>query len=171
MTRADDLIQYGLAEVGDPYVYGAEGPESFDCSGLMLWIFNKVGVRLPRTAAEQQQYVQPVAEPRPGDLVFWGAPAYHVALYVGGGQVLSAPRTGATVRVQDVWGEPTYGRVPGIGSTSPVAAAAAGVIQPIANTFDAVADRVGNTGRLLLFVGGGTVLVILGLWQITKGSE
>lgn len=169
-TTADSLIQYGMTQVGDPYVYGAEGPNAFDCSGLMLYIFEHFGVKLPRTAAQQQKYASPVSTPRPGDLVFWGAPAHHVALYLGGGKVLSAPHTGAKVRVQDVWGNPTYGRVKGVVS-NPTATAAAGAVLPVALGIDDALAKLTTSGRLLLFVAGGLGLVGLGLWVSLKGDS
>jgi hypothetical protein len=169
-TIADTLIKYGLTQVGDPYVYGAEGPNAFDCSGLMLYVFEHFGLKLPRTAAQQQKFAKPVTgDPRPGDLVFWGAPAHHVALYVGGGKVLSAPHAGADVRVQDVWGSPTYGRVPGI-VNNPTAAAAAGAVLPVALGIDDALKNMADTGRLVLFIAAGLALVGLGLWSITKGD-
>lgn len=105
------IIASGMKEVGKPYVFGNEGPNSFDCSGLMQFIFKKNGVKLPRTAAQQQRASTRVKTPRPGDLVFYGNPAHHVALYLGNGKMLAAPHSGANVRVQPVYGNPTYGRI------------------------------------------------------------
>jgi hypothetical protein len=170
-TLADSLIKYGMTQVGDPYVFGAEGPSAFDCSGLMLFVFEHFGLKLPRTAAQQQRFAKPVTgAPRPGDLVFWGAPAHHVALYVGGGKVLSAPHAGANVRVQDVWGSPTYGRVPGVLS-NPTVAAGAGAVLPVALGIDTALGNLAASGRVLMFVAGGLALVGLGLWSITKGDS
>lgn len=170
-TVADNLIKYGMTQVGDPYVFGAEGPNAFDCSGLMLFVFEHFGLKLPRTAAQQQRFAKPISgDPRPGDLVFWGAPAHHVALYLGGGKVLSAPHAGAKVRVQDVWGSPTYGRVPGV-VTSPTVAAATGAVMPVALGIDSALKNMAAAGRLLLFAGAGLALVGLGLWRITKGES
>lgn len=168
MTAAQTVINYGLAEVGEPYVYGAEGPDAFDCSGLMLYIFAKVGINLPRTAAQQQKAVTRVATPQAGDLVFYGNPAHHVALYVGGGKMLAAPHRGANVRVQDVYGSPTYGRVTGISST---ATAAIGVVQPIAASIDSQLSKLSGFGKIILFAAGGAVLVVAGAWRLTKGNQ
>jgi cell wall-associated NlpC family hydrolase len=109
--RVGSIISSGMKELGKPYVYGNEGPGSFDCSGLMQYIFKENGVRLPRTAAQQQRVAKRVSNPKPGDLVFYGYPAHHVALYLGHGKMLAAPHTGANVRVQPVYGNPTYGRI------------------------------------------------------------
>lgn len=172
MSTVDSVIAYGLAEIGKPYHYGDEGPNAFDCSGLMQFIFGRAGVRLPRSAAQQQQAATPVGTPRPGDLVFYGAPATHVALYLGGGRMLAAPHTGATVRIQSIYGNPTYGRVTGAGSgTGPIA-------QPIGLAGDAVSalvgpllDKLADQGRVLLFVTGGAGLVLAGLWLTVKGAH
>lgn len=109
--RTAKVIAWGKAELGKPYVFGANGPSKFDCSGLMQYIFGKSGVKLPRTAAQQQRYATPTNKPRAGDLVFYGKPAHHVALYLGNGKMLAAPHTGANVRIQSVYGNPTFGRV------------------------------------------------------------
>jgi len=123
---AGSVIAAGMSVVGTPYSWGggsAAGPSAgieqgagtvgFDCSGLTSWVFATVGVQLPRTAAGQEAVTRPTATPRPGDLVFFGAPgaAYHVAIYLGGGQILDAPHTGAVVRVEAVWDGARYGQV------------------------------------------------------------
>lgn len=169
-ATADAVIAAGLAEIGKPYVYGDEGPASFDCSGLMQWAFGRVGIHLPRTAAQQQKYATPVSSPRPGDLVFWGNPAHHVGMYVGDGKVLTAPKPGAKVHVTALYGDPTYGRVPGL-----IAGAAGAVVTPVLNAAggitSGIADAVGRVGLMILIAGGGVLLVGLGAWQLSKGGE
>lgn len=124
MSKADDALTYAMGELGKPYVYGAEGPNSFDCSGLTQFVFAHVGIKAPRTAAQQQAWAKPVTTPRPGDLVFYGAPAHHVGIFLGNGKMIDAPHTGAAVRVEAV-GNPTgYGRVPGLGAAAAVAVGA-----------------------------------------------
>ena len=93
------------AELGKPYVWGATGPDSFDCSGLMQWSWAQVGVKLPRVAADQQAWATPVpiSQVLPGDLVFFGAPASHVGMYLGNGMMLDAPHTGAFVEIVPIW--------------------------------------------------------------------
>lgn len=118
MTTTDNVIAWAQMELGRPYAFGDSGPTAFDCSGLIKFIFDKVGITLPHKASEQQALAIPVTTPSPGDLVFFGQPAYHVGLYIGGGKMISAPHTGATVHITDV-GSPTgYGRVPGLSSTA-----------------------------------------------------
>jgi len=94
MTIVDDIIALATAEIGSPYVYGDEGPDTFDCSGLVQYVYGLKGYKLPRTAAQQQKYVKPVTNPLPGDLVYWGDPAYHTAIYIGGGEDHLSAETG-----------------------------------------------------------------------------
>jgi len=109
--KVGSIIASGMKQLGKPYVFGDEGPNTFDCSGLMQFIFKKNGISLPRTAAQQQKVAKRVGKPVAGDLVFYGYPAHHVALYLGNGKMLAAPHAGANVRVQPVYGKPTYGRI------------------------------------------------------------
>jgi hypothetical protein len=97
-------IKAAEAKLGANYVYGAEGPSTFDCSGLMVWAWGKAGVQLPRTSQAQAKFGKPVSAKniKPGDLVtsnWGGGPASHVAMYIGGGKVIHAPRPGRTVTV------------------------------------------------------------------------
>ncbi|MFI7641945.1 C40 family peptidase [Nonomuraea sp. NPDC049400] len=88
-------------QVGDVYRYGATGPNAFDCSGLAQYAWRKAGVRLPRVASSQYRALRvKVAWPdiKPGDLLFFWRFG-HVGVYVGGGQIVHAPREGSRVRV------------------------------------------------------------------------
>ena len=97
---------------GIPYVYGGTTPAGFDCSGFTQYIFNKVGISLPRTAEQQRQFLTPVTNPQPGDLVFFGAPAYHNGIYAGNGMLWDSPKTGSKVSLRKIWTASgvTYGR-------------------------------------------------------------
>lgn len=170
MSKADQIIAYGLQEIGKPYHYGDEGPNAFDCSGLMQWIFGKAGIQLPRTAAQQQKVATPVSNPQPGDLVFYGAPATHVALYLGSGRMLAAPHTGANVRVQSVYGTPTYGRISGAG-TGAVASTVGLVTTPISSTVGNLLDKVADEGKIIMIAAGGLALVVVGLFVTVKGDR
>ncbi|MCL2733320.1 MAG: C40 family peptidase, partial [Actinomycetia bacterium] len=90
--------------LGAPYVWGATGPNAFDCSGLMLYAYRQAGIALPRTSQEQMNAGQrvPLDGIRPGDLVIYRADASHVAMYVGGGMVIHAPYPGARVRYDPI---------------------------------------------------------------------
>ena len=104
----------GIAKqyIGTPYVYGGSTPAGFDCSGFTQYVFAQIGVSLPRTAEQQRQMATPVSDPQPGDLVFFGAPAYHMGIYVGDGMMIDSPRTGSTVSIRPVFsGVSGYGRV------------------------------------------------------------
>jgi cell wall-associated NlpC family hydrolase len=101
---AGAAISEARAQLGKPYQYGAGGPGSFDCSGLTAWAWRAGGVSLPHNAAAQQGSGTPVGrgELQPGDLVFFGSPAYHVGLYIGDGMMIHAPTTGDVVKVSSL---------------------------------------------------------------------
>ncbi|MFF4354378.1 NlpC/P60 family protein [Streptomyces sp. NPDC001530] len=94
-------IAYATRQLGKPYVWGAEGPDSFDCSGLTSQAWLAAGVTIPRTSELQWAQLQhvPVAAMRPGDLIIYFSDASHVALYIGDGKIISAPRPGRVVYV------------------------------------------------------------------------
>ena len=107
---ARTAIDAALKEVGKPYVWGAEGPDTYDCSGLMQWAYNLAGINLPRVSRDQFRaggHV-PVREAQPGDLMFYATDRsdpttiHHVFLYMGDGQMVEAPYSGQNVRVQKV---------------------------------------------------------------------
>ncbi|MEV4739575.1 NlpC/P60 family protein [Streptomyces sp. NPDC049555] len=113
-SRAGGLaVQYALAQVGKPYVWGAAGPDSFDCSGLTSQAWAHAGNPIPRTSQEQWQALRriPLSRLRPGDLVLYFEGATHVALYLGDGQVIQAPRTGDVVKVSPLASNPLLGAV------------------------------------------------------------
>jgi cell wall-associated NlpC family hydrolase len=102
--RASVALQFAYAQLGKPYVYGGAGPSSYDCSGLTMEAWAAAGVALPHSAAGQQAMLPSVSFSalEPGDLVFYGAPAFHVAIYIGGGQIIQAPHTGAYVEISSI---------------------------------------------------------------------
>lgn len=182
MSVVAQVIAEGLAQIGKPYVYGADDPRTgFDCSGLTEYVYGLVGIKLPHNAAQQQKLATPVSSPLPGDLVFYGNPAYHVGLYLGGGEMLTAPHTGALVHKTAVYGNPTYGRVPGSGAAtsgltdtltaglSTAGTTAAGI------TFnaDSLFGQIEGTTLNVVVAGLGLALVGGGLWLFTsrKGKE
>jgi cell wall-associated NlpC family hydrolase len=99
--NAAGAVQAALAQRGKPYVWGAAGPDSFDCSGLTMFAWGQAGVSLPHQSAEQQAMGTPVDRSalQPGDLVFFGSPAYHVGMYIGGGMFVHAPTSGDVVKI------------------------------------------------------------------------
>ncbi|RFU42673.1 NlpC/P60 family protein [Actinomadura logoneensis] len=115
MTAAQvrTVIRAAASRIGWPYVWGGESEAEggYDCSGLLLYAFNKAGIRMPRVAADQARtgYVVPFSKAQPGDLLIWAndptAPGYisHIALYIGGGKMIVAPHTGTDVQIQNVY--------------------------------------------------------------------
>ncbi|WP_407561096.1 NlpC/P60 family protein [Streptomyces sp. 184] len=106
-------VSYALDQVGKPYRAGAGGPRAFDSSGLTQRAWRSAGVRIPRTARGQWRELRrvPLAGMRPGDIVVYHRDASHVALYLGRGRVVEAPRTGQRVRVVPVTIRPLRGAV------------------------------------------------------------
>lgn len=98
---AGDAMLAALGKRGSPYVWGATGPDSFDCSGLTSWAYEQAGVSLPRSSSAQSEFGTPVSqsELKPGDLVFFGSPVHHVGIYVGDGNMVHAPTSGDVVKV------------------------------------------------------------------------
>jgi cell wall-associated NlpC family hydrolase len=101
--RAAAAVQAAERAVGRPYVWGANGPTGFDCSGLTQWSYAQAGVGLPRTSQAQRHAGRQVSltQARPGDLVAYHD-ASHIGMYVGNGQVIHAPHPGAAVRYDPV---------------------------------------------------------------------
>ncbi|MEQ8144280.1 NlpC/P60 family protein [Streptomyces sp. OP7] len=102
--RAAAAVAAARSALGKPYVWGANGPSGFDCSGLTQWAYAQAGVALPRTSQAQRYAGRqvPLSEARPGDLVLYRADASHVGMYMGNGQVIHAPYPGAPVRYDPV---------------------------------------------------------------------
>lgn len=105
---AGAAITFALTQLGKPYVWGATGPGSFDCSGLMLRAYEAAGIQLPRVSRQQFNAGAklPVASAAPGDLLFWAydptdpRTIHHVAMYLGGGQIVEAQQTGVPVHTR-----------------------------------------------------------------------
>ncbi|KPH97736.1 NLP/P60 protein [Actinobacteria bacterium OK074] len=103
-SRAAAAVSYAYRKLGSPYVWGATGPDAFDCSGLVQAAYHSAGVSLPRTTYAQINAGQRVsrAELRPGDLVFFYSGISHVGIYVGNGQMIHAPNPTAPVRLAPI---------------------------------------------------------------------
>ncbi|MER5772817.1 NlpC/P60 family protein [Streptomyces sp. NPDC002039] len=108
-----EALTYAAAQIGKPYVWGAEGPGSFDCSGLTSRAWEHAGRAIPRTSQDQWARLPrvPLDRLRPGDLVVYFPTATHVALYIGDGKVIQAPRPGTTVKVSPIAANPVLGAV------------------------------------------------------------
>jgi NlpC/P60 family len=157
VASGQDIVSLARAQIGDPYILGATGPASFDCSGLVEWVYNQFGLRTPRTTTQMMAQGSPLvpidrAHAQAGDLVFsnWiGRPSSHVAILTGKGTVIEAPEPGKTVRETTLG--PTYlahvdayRRVPGL-SDAPAqpSGALTGVVAGINAVFPGVGTVVG----------------------------
>lgn len=111
--RAGAAVQYALAQVGDAYVYGAAGPDAFDCSGLTMMAWAQAGVSLPHSSSAQMGSGTPVSQSQlaPGDLVFYYSPVSHVGIYIGNGQIVHAANPSTGVQVAPVFSMPYSGAV------------------------------------------------------------
>ncbi|KPC93860.1 C40 family peptidase [Streptomyces albus] len=101
--RAAAALAAAKTKIGSPYVWGATGPSSFDCSGLTSWAYQQAGVSLPRTSQAQANAgtrISSQSQLKPGDLVLFYGDLHHIGLYAGNGQVLHAPKPGANVRFE-----------------------------------------------------------------------
>ncbi len=98
---AQTAVDTALAQRGDMYLYGATGPDRFDCSGLTSYAYKAAGVSIPRTSSAQSTFGTPVskADLQPGDLVFFYSPVSHVGMYIGNGQMVHSSSSGKPVSV------------------------------------------------------------------------
>lgn len=101
--RAGIALKYALKQIGDRYVFGAAGLTTWDCSGLTMRAFQSAGVSLPHSSAAQSRMGKsiPFGQKKPGDLLFFGRPVSHVGIYLGGGRMVHAPRSGSRVKVAE----------------------------------------------------------------------
>jgi peptidoglycan DL-endopeptidase CwlO len=141
-------VQYALGQLGDPYVWGAEGPNSFDCSGLMWAAYRSAGYyQLPRVSRDQFKWTSDRLVSRydllPGDLIFFASGAdwtsiHHVGMYIGDGRMVHAPRTGDVVKIATVWWSRFYaatrifGEVPAPG-LPPIVARPPAIVPPVSS--------------------------------------
>ena len=101
---AQTVVDTAMAQRGDPYVWAADGPGSFDCSGLVQYAYAAAGISLPHSSAAQARMGSPVsrADLQPGDLVYFYSPVSHIGLYIGNGMMVHAPTSGDVVKVSSV---------------------------------------------------------------------
>lgn len=109
--RAKAAVQFALAQVGKSYVYGAAGPNSYDCSGLTMSAWAAAGVALPHSSSAQMGATTPISisQLQPGDLVFYYSPVSHVGIYIGNGQIVDAANPSTGVRIAGVSSMPISG--------------------------------------------------------------
>lgn len=113
--RAGVALKYALKQIGDRYVFGAAGLVTWDCSGLTMRAYEAAGVSLPHSSAAQSRMGKKVSlnALKPGDLLFFGRPVSHVGIYLGGGKMVHAPRSGSRVKVAE---SGSLGRKPLVGA-------------------------------------------------------
>jgi cell wall-associated NlpC family hydrolase len=104
-TKAEKALAFARSQIGKPYVWGATGPDSYDCSGLTQAAWNAAGISLPRTTYDQVNAGTTVslANAQPGDLVFFYDDVTHVGIYIGNGKMIHAPKPGAYVREESIY--------------------------------------------------------------------
>jgi cell wall-associated NlpC family hydrolase len=105
-SDAPTAVRVALEQQGDPYVWAASGPNSFDCSGLILFAYRAAGISLPHSSRSLRAMTKSISadELQPGDLVFGGSPVHHVGMYIGNGQMVHAPHSGDVVKVTSIYG-------------------------------------------------------------------
>jgi cell wall-associated NlpC family hydrolase len=163
ITGRDRVVQEARKYLGIPYLWGGTDPEKgLDCSGLVQLVYHNVGIDLPRVSGDQARAGTAVAsldEAKPGDLLAFGSPVHHIAIYIGGGKMIEAPRTGLDVRVSDIYETPSAIRRvlpdPATDATTPVdgtsgrTAGSAGDV-PYADLFNQAAAAHDIDPRLLV---------------------
>jgi hypothetical protein len=185
-----DIVSTALGWLGVPYSYGGTSRSGVDCSGLVQQVFASLGYQIGRDTVAQFNdprglTVGSLAEAQPGDLIFFGAPSggvnEHVGIYLGADQMISAPHTGASVRIDSVtgWassGEPLLGikryLIPGTNSDAGTAGTllAADTTAPSSVTGAATAS-VGHLVGEALLVAGGVALIVLGVHRAAHRSQ
>jgi cell wall-associated NlpC family hydrolase len=112
-AEGQKAVEYATEQIGKPYEWGAEGPRTFDCSGLTSQAWAAAGQGIPRTSQEQWKQLDRVAveDMRPGDLIIYNSDASHVAMYVGDGAIVHSPRPGRTVTIAGAGSMPILGVV------------------------------------------------------------
>ncbi|MEU4997105.1 NlpC/P60 family protein [Streptomyces sp. NPDC021622] len=111
--RGNSALDYAVRQIGKPYKWGAEGPKSYDCSGLTSEAWAAAGKEIPRTSQEQWAELPhvPLRKLRPGDLIVYFPKATHIAMYLGDGMIIQAPRPGSKVKVSPIASNPILGAV------------------------------------------------------------
>jgi soluble lytic murein transglycosylase-like protein len=153
-TTGAEVVATARKYLGVPYVWGGTDPaKGLDCSGLVQLVYQQLGVDLPRVSRDQAQEGRPVAslaDAKPGDLLAFGSPVHHIAIYIGDGKMIEAPRPGLSVRVSDVYETPSaIRRVLPETTTAPVAGKALDGSVPFASLFEKAGARYGVSPSLL----------------------
>jgi hypothetical protein len=173
-------VAYAARYLGVPYVWGGATPKGFDCSGLVQWVYDHLGVSLPRTSQEQATtgVSVPISDLQPGDLLFFNEPGEgansHVAIYAGGGQEIEAPRPGENVRVGPVdWSHFSGARrVAGALTGIPTAVTASDTTSTgLLTGASSLTSSATSLVYVALFVLGGVALGALGVQRLAGGAR
>lgn len=173
------VVTFARSKMGDPYVWGATGPNSFDCSGLVYAAYKAAGFDVSRTTAANLGKMGkdvPAADAVPGDIVYFDEPGAtdHVGIYIGNGQMIDAPHTGASVEIDNVHGftsirDLTADGSGGNGSIGQAAAQVAGQVASAANPFSGWQSDVLSIALKLAGAAACAALVIVGAKSTVKG--
>ena len=148
---AETVIAEAKSYLGVPYVWGGTNPKTgLDCSGFTQLVFRKVGMDLPRVSWQQAKTgtaIDSIADARPGDLLAFSSPVDHIAIYLGDGKMINAPRPGRTVEISEVYEKPTA-----IRRVLPELQTTGGGVAPFAALFTQAAERTGVPARVLAAV-------------------
>jgi cell wall-associated NlpC family hydrolase len=111
--KGAQALRYAMSKLGRPYVWGAAGPTTFDCSGLTMWAYGQIGINLPHYTGSQWNAGTHISRSQlqPGDLVFFYSDLHHMGMYIGGGQMIHAPQTGDVVKISPMGNRPFAGGV------------------------------------------------------------
>lgn len=151
----DAVVADARKYLGVPYVWGGTDPaKGLDCSGLVQHVYKDLGYDLPRVSYQQATAGQPVdslADAKPGDVLAFGSPVHHVAIYIGNHQMIEAPRPGTDVRVSDVYETPTHIRriIPDTATAGTAAGASRVAGVPYADLFNTASARYGVPAAML----------------------
>ncbi len=164
-ASGDAVVADARRYLGVPYVYGGTNPATgLDCSGLVQRVYADLGIKLPRIAADQAkvgQAVPSLAQAQPGDLLAFNSPVSHIAIYIGNGKMIAAPKPGDHVKIENVYQTPSTIRriVPSGTATPPAAARPAGLnvtaglsSVPYGNLFTQAGTKYGVSPKLLAAV-------------------
>ena len=211
MAGADKVLNAAASVIGTPYSWGGgndtgatkgidqgAGTVGFDCSGLVQFAYHQAGLNLDGTAADMQRHTTLTSSPKPGDLVFYGDPAHHVAIYAGAGKQIAAPHTGDVIKVQDVYGGATYRHFKGLTfadnplewTQQHLSDAAKGLLKSGTSAASSAADSVAGSvvgaataavgaalapAKKALFIGGavalGGGLILAGGFALARGEQ
>ena len=109
-NKREAIVNLAMKQLNKPYVYGTMGPDTFDCSGLVYYVYkNAINVTVPRTAKSQGYWGTSISKSnlKPGDILYWNSPYDHVAIYIGNNKIIHAPEPGKNVTIVNIYKNPT----------------------------------------------------------------